>query len=137
MDANFEPENHLCARQRWFEDFRVGERFPLPSRTMTDALFAAFALASGDNHPVHYDVEYCRERGMPLDGHAVEIIHARAAEMPIRDRKAGWLDQMRGDAKACAKPQNRSGILRDVGLVKRELHEAIQTLFRGVPRAKK
>lgn len=32
---------------------------------MTEALFAAFQPASGDNHPVHYDVEYCRARGMP------------------------------------------------------------------------
>jgi len=30
---------------------------------MTDALFAAFQLASGDNDPIHYDIEYCRERG--------------------------------------------------------------------------
>lgn len=48
--------HELCA-QRYFEDFEVGERMNLPSRTMTDALFAAFQLASGDNHPVHYDVE--------------------------------------------------------------------------------
>jgi acyl dehydratase len=54
----------MCA-QRYFDDFALGEVFVLPSRTMTDALFAAFQLASGDNHPVHYDVEYCRARGMP------------------------------------------------------------------------
>jgi acyl dehydratase len=50
--------------QRWFDDFRLGERFALPSRTMTDALFSAFQAASGDNHPIHYDVEYCRARGL-------------------------------------------------------------------------
>jgi len=38
---------------RYLEDFIVGETFILPSRTMIDALFAAFQLASGDNHPVH------------------------------------------------------------------------------------
>ena len=32
---------------------------------MTEALFLAFQAASGDNHPVHYDVEYCQARGMP------------------------------------------------------------------------
>ncbi|MGA9299176.1 MAG: MaoC family dehydratase, partial [Bradyrhizobium sp.] len=41
------------------------ERFVIPSRTMTEAVFAAFQTASGDTHPVHYDVEYCRARGMP------------------------------------------------------------------------
>jgi acyl dehydratase len=32
---------------------------------MTDALFSAFQAASGDNHPIHYNVEYCRARGLP------------------------------------------------------------------------
>jgi len=53
------------AEQRWFDDFRMGDRFPLPSRTMTDAIYLAFQAASGDNHPIHYDIEYCRARGLP------------------------------------------------------------------------
>lgn len=62
----FDPSRHrMIAEQRYFDDFQVGERFPLPSRTMTDAIFLAFQAASGDNHPVHYDVEYCTARGMP------------------------------------------------------------------------
>ena len=64
--TGFDPRAHrLVPAQRWFEDFTLGERFVLPSRTMTSGLFAAFQAASGDNHPVHYDVEYCRSRGMP------------------------------------------------------------------------
>jgi acyl dehydratase len=64
--SDFNPANHrMVAEQRWFEDFAVGERFVLPSRTMTSAVFAAFQTASGDTHPVHYDIEYCRARGMP------------------------------------------------------------------------
>ena len=62
-DENFSPETHRFAEPRYFDDFRVGERFYIPSRTMTDALFAAFQLASGDNHPIHYDRPYCRARG--------------------------------------------------------------------------
>ena len=62
----FDPRQHrLVPEQRWFEDFSLGERFPLPSRTMTSGLFAAFQAASGDNHPIHYDREYCRARGLP------------------------------------------------------------------------
>ena len=49
--------DHRFAATRWFEDFALGERFYIPSRTQTDALFAAFQLASGDNDPIHYDVE--------------------------------------------------------------------------------
>ncbi len=63
IDESFDPATHLCAEQRWFEDFRVGERYILPSRTVNAANFAAFQLVSGDNHPIHYDVEYCRKRG--------------------------------------------------------------------------
>ncbi len=49
----------------YLEDLHVGMRFYIPSRTQTEALFAAFQLASGDNHPIHYDVEYCKRRGYP------------------------------------------------------------------------
>src|ERR1700693_6099501 len=64
--SDFDPANHrMIPQQRWFEDFVLGERFVLPSRTMTEAVFLAFQGASGDNHPVHYDVEYCKARGMP------------------------------------------------------------------------
>ena len=65
-DPDFDAARHrMVAAQRWFEDFALGERFALPSRTMTDAMFLAFQAASGDNHPLHYDAEYCRRRGMP------------------------------------------------------------------------
>jgi acyl dehydratase len=64
--SGFDPALHrMIPDQRWFDDFRLGERFTLPSRTITDALFSAFQAASGDNHPIHYDVEYCRARGLP------------------------------------------------------------------------
>lgn len=64
--TEFDPATHrMVPVQRWFDDFQVGERFVLPSRTMTEAVFLAFQGASGDNHPVHYDVEYCKARGMP------------------------------------------------------------------------
>jgi acyl dehydratase len=64
--TEFDPAAHrMVSEQRWFEDFVVGERFVIPSRTMTAGVFAAFQAASGDTHPVHYDIEYCRARGMP------------------------------------------------------------------------
>lgn len=63
---SFDPKAHrLVPEQRWFEDFALGERFVLPSRTMTGGIFAAFQAASGDNHPIHYDREFCRARGLP------------------------------------------------------------------------
>lgn len=73
---------------RHFDDFTLGEEFPIPSRTMTEALFAAFQLASADNHPSHYDVEYCRRRGMPgLGAHGFQILIQTAAG-------AGWFPHL-------------------------------------------
>ena len=47
-------------QQRYFEDFRVGEVFRAPSRTLTEAHFLFFAALTGDNHPIHYDDEYAK-----------------------------------------------------------------------------
>ena len=45
-DEAFSPEAHRFAESRYFDDFRLGERFYIPSRTMTDALFAASVSAA-------------------------------------------------------------------------------------------
>ena len=55
--------DHKSMPSRYFEDFQIGETYYIPSRTMTAGLFSAFQLASGDNDPIHYDVNYCRARG--------------------------------------------------------------------------
>src|SRR4029453_1766141 len=54
--------------QRFFEDFRVGDRFESPSKTLTDAHFLFFSGLTGDAHPLHYDVEYAKSTrfGRPL-----------------------------------------------------------------------
>ena len=68
-------DNYRLCDPAYFEDLSIGQKFPIPSRTMTEALFAAFQLASGDNHPIHYDVEYCKAHGHPgLLAHAMQIM---------------------------------------------------------------
>ena len=64
-DPEFDPSTFRVTEPRSFDDLKVGEIFRTPSRTVTDAHFAAFQVLSGDNHPIHYDIEYCRERGHP------------------------------------------------------------------------
>jgi acyl dehydratase len=98
--TGFDPSAHrVVPQQRWFEDFVLGERFVLPSRTMTDAIFLAFQAASGDNHPVHYDVEYCRARGMPhMLAHGFQVViqtAAGAGMFPhmVEESLKGFLDQ--------------------------------------------
>ena len=95
----FDPAQHRMVPSRWFEDFALGETFVLPSRTMTEAIFLAFQAASGDNHPIHYDVEYCRRRGMPhMLAHGFQILIQTAAgaglfPFMVEDSLIGFLDQ--------------------------------------------
>jgi len=122
---------HRLAAQRWFEDFALGETFNLPSRTMTEAIFLAFKAASGDNHPIHYNVEFCRAHGMPhmlAHGFQVAIQTAAGAGMfpfMVEDSLKAFLDQSSrflapvfvGDTLypslvvAKLEPQNTTGIL--------------------------
>ena len=46
----------------------VGQVIASPSKTLTDAHFLFFAGLTGDNHPIHYDVEYAKAKsfGRPL-----------------------------------------------------------------------
>ena len=95
----FDPRSHQLVEQRWFEDFRIGEIFRLPSRTMSDAHFLAFQAASGDNHPVHYDREYCRAHGMPdLLAHGFQVLIQTAAGAglfphQVEDSLMGFIEQ--------------------------------------------
>jgi len=98
--SGFDPAQHrMVPEQRWFEDFVLGERFVLPSRTMTEAVFLAFQAASGDNHPVHYDVEYCRARGMPgLLAHGFQTLIQTAPgaglfPYMVEESLAGFIEQ--------------------------------------------
>src|ERR1700737_3786725 len=98
--TDFDPALHrMVPQQHWFEDFALGERFVIPSRTMTSAVFAAFQTASGDTHPVHYDVEYCRARGMPnLLAHGFQtLIHTAPGSglfpYMVEESLVGFLEQ--------------------------------------------
>lgn len=98
--SDFDPTRHrMIPEQRWFEDFTLGERFVLPSRTMTEAVFLAFQGASGDAHPVHYDVEYCRSRGMPhLLAHGLQTLAQTAPgagmfPYMVEDSLVGFIEQ--------------------------------------------
>lgn len=97
--TDFDPADHRMFPQRWFEDFTLGERFVIPSRTMTDAIFLAFQAASGDNHPVHYNIEYCRAHGLPnLLAHGFQALIQTAPgaglfPFYVEDSLVGFLEQ--------------------------------------------
>jgi acyl dehydratase len=77
--ADFDPTAHRLVPTRTFDELTIGEQFPIPSRTVTDGQFAAFQVVSADNHPVHYDAEYCRSQGhsAPI-AHGFQVLSATA-----------------------------------------------------------
>ncbi|MCE9521961.1 MAG: MaoC family dehydratase [Alphaproteobacteria bacterium] len=90
--SEFDPKHHRVVPQRGFEDLTLGEKFVLPSRTLTEANFAAFQTVSCDNHPIHYDEEYCKAQGHqgPL-AHGLQVLSFTAAG-------AGLFPHMIGEA---------------------------------------
>jgi acyl dehydratase len=76
----FDPEHHRLAPLRRFDELRVGEVFRNPARTVTTANFAAFQTVSLDNHPIHYDDEYCKALGHPGPlAHGLQVLSFTAA----------------------------------------------------------
>ena len=97
--TDFDPKTFNVTEPRSFADLKVGEVFRNPSRTVTEAHFAAFQVLSGDNHPIHYDIEFCRAhglRGMLAHGFQVLCFSAvGAGTFPhmIGDRLIGFIEQ--------------------------------------------
>ncbi|MBS0279430.1 MAG: MaoC family dehydratase [Proteobacteria bacterium] len=78
--SDFTPDDHRVLPLRGFEELRVGEVFRNPSRTLGDGNFTAFQAVSLDNHPIHYDVEYCRKLGHPAPlAHGLQVLSFTAA----------------------------------------------------------
>lgn len=99
MSDDFDPARHRLVPTRYFEDFQLGEVFYIPSRTVTDAHFSAFQAASGDNHPIHYDREFCRRHGHPeLLAHGLQVLIQTAAgagpfPFHVEDSLIGFIEQ--------------------------------------------
>ncbi len=97
--TEFDPAGHDMVEQKTFDELAVGDTFVIPSRTIGDASFAAFQLASGDNHPIHYDIEYCRARGhrnlLAHGFHALIQTAPGAGMFPhvVGDSLIGFIDQ--------------------------------------------
>ena len=73
-------ETRSLVPQRRFAELRVGETFPSPSRTRTEANFSAFQTVSLDNQPIHYDVDYCTRLGYPAPlAHGLQVLAFTAA----------------------------------------------------------
>jgi acyl dehydratase len=75
-----DPFSRPLVPARTFDQLVVGEQFPCPARTLTDAHFSAFQALSGDNHPIHYDRPYCLAQGhKDLLAHGLMVLALTAA----------------------------------------------------------
>ena len=80
MSDAFDRSDYELVEITGFEGLEVGQRFPIPPRTVTEAHFSAFQAVSGDNHPIHYDLEYCKALGHEgLLAHGFQVLSATAA----------------------------------------------------------
>jgi acyl dehydratase len=92
QQSTFDPAAHRVAPQRGFSELLVGEIFRAPSRTLDASNFGAFQTVSLDNHPIHYDVEYCKALGHPAPlAHGLQVLAFTAAG-------AGLFPHVIGDA---------------------------------------
>lgn len=90
--TDFNIDDHKFCEPHFLEDVTIGQKFYIPSRTQTDAMFTMFQAVSGDNHPVHYDEVYLKKRGHKgLLAHGLQVL-AQAAP------GAGILPHYFGDA---------------------------------------
>ena len=89
---------HKSIVSKYFEDFSIGDKYVLPSRTQTSAIFSMFQGASGDNDPIHYDREFCKQRGHPeMLAHGFQVLIQTAAgagtfPSEVRDTLLGLIE---------------------------------------------
>ena len=70
----------ILTKSKYFEDLKIKDKYIIPSRTQTSGIFSMFQAASGDNDPIHYDVEYCKQRGHPnMLAHGIQVLMQTAA----------------------------------------------------------
>ena len=71
---------HKLIVSKYFEDFSIGDKYEIPSRTQTRAIFTMIQAASGDNDPIHYDKEFCKKKGHPeMLAHGLQVLIQTAA----------------------------------------------------------
>jgi acyl dehydratase len=95
-------DSHRITPPKTFDELKVGDRYPLPSRTLGDGNFAAFQAVSLDNHPIHYDDEYCKALGHPAPlAHGLQVLCFTAAGAGLFPHEIG--DKLLGMIEVSAK----------------------------------
>ena len=141
-------DNHSLKNSKYFEDFAVGDKYLIPSRTQTSSIFSMFQAASGDNDPIHYDKEFCKKKGHPdMLAHGLQVLiqtAAGAGSFPseVRDSLVGLIEVSGKMLKPVYRedtlypelvvskliPQNTTGILEMRATVKNQKNIKFQYL---------
>ncbi|MCB0220969.1 MAG: MaoC family dehydratase N-terminal domain-containing protein [Chrysiogenetes bacterium] len=89
----------MISGQLYFEDFESGQEFTSPPRTLGEKEFGMFADLTGDDHPIHYDLEYCKGRGLPerlshgLLNTALTVLGASTLAPRVHESMVAFLEQ--------------------------------------------
>ena len=141
-------DNQSATNSKYFEDFAVGDKYLIPSRTQTSSIFSMFQAASGDNDPIHYDKEFCKKKGHPdMLAHGLQVLiqtAAGAGSFPseVRDSLVGLIEVSGKMLKPVYRedtlypelvvskliPQNTTGVLEMRAIVKNQKNI---TVFEG------
>jgi len=133
---------HKSTVSKYFEDFSIGDKYVIPSRTQTSAIFSMFQAASGDNDPIHYDKEFCKQRGHPeMLAHCLQVLIQTAAgagtfPSEVRDSLLGLIEVSGKMLKPVYRedtlypelvvsrliPQNTTGVIEMKALINNQNH---------------
>ncbi len=133
---------HKSTVSKYFEDFSIGDKYIIPSRTQTSAIFSMFQAASGDNDPIHYDKEFCKQRGHPeMLAHGLQVLIQTAAgagtfPSEVRDSLLGLIEVSGKMLKSVYRedtlypelvvsrliPQNTTGVIEMKALINNQNH---------------
>ena len=139
---------HKLIVSKYFEDFSIGDKYEIPSRTQTSAIFTMFQAASGDNDPIHYDKEFCKQRGYPeMLAHGLQVLIQTAAgagtfPSEVRDSLLGLIEVSGKMFKPVYRedtlypelvvsrliPQNTTGVIEMKALINNQNHVLV---FKG------
>ncbi|HVC39472.1 MAG TPA: MaoC/PaaZ C-terminal domain-containing protein [Candidatus Dormibacteraeota bacterium] len=73
----------------------VGEQAPEQRRVMTQAVISAYADASGDNNPIHLDLEFARRAGLPATiAHGLLTLGTACAAIEVWAQDAAWVGRV-------------------------------------------
>ena len=75
-----DPSEHRVVPLRGFDELAVGEVFNARRAPSAMPISPRSRPSSLDNHPIHYDVEYCKRLGYPAPlAHGLQVLSFTAA----------------------------------------------------------